>query len=130
MTETHERGMAALAHFGVKGMKWGVRRTKAQLEAPSEEHTQTISTRARAKSAKGSTHALTNKELQDAITRMNLEKQFTTLTTPPKSRGRQFVGKLLGQVAQQEVSALTRGQQGFLTKQVTTQMKAQKAKSK
>lgn len=119
-----------LSHFGIKGMRWGVRRTKTELEAPSEEHTQTITTRARAKSAKGSTHALTNKELQDAITRMNLERQFTTLTTPPKSKGRVYIGKLLGQVGNQEVSALTRGQQGFITKQVTTQIKAQRAKSK
>jgi hypothetical protein len=124
-----QSGIDALAHYGIKGMKWGVRRSRSQIDAEpaSEEAARTISTRARTKAAKGSTHMLTNKELQDAITRMNLERQYTQLTTPPKSRGRQFVGKMLGQVAQQEVSALTRGQQGYITKQVSTQIKKQRA---
>lgn len=84
-----------LEHHGVKGMRWGVRRTKTELEAPSEEAASTAATRARTSEAKGSTHALTNQELKDAITRMNLERQYSQLTAAPKSKGKVFAEKMM-----------------------------------
>jgi hypothetical protein len=65
-----------IEHFGVKGMKWGVKRNRAQLDA-SEDHT--VARAAKAKVKQGGTKALSNKELQDIITRMNLEQQFSRL---------------------------------------------------
>lgn len=68
-------------HYGVLGMKWGVRRTEAQLA------------RARKKAAKQepdhddykkahsgkSYRAMSNQELRDANNRLNMEKQYKDL---------------------------------------------------
>lgn len=46
---------------------------------------------------KSGVHALSNKELQDLATRMNLENQVHTLQKKrPSSKGREFVNKMLG----------------------------------
>lgn len=90
-----------LAHFGVKGMKWGVRRksntaTSDDAKAASE---------AASKAAKGGIKSLSNKELQTLITRMNLERQLGNLDTSPSSKkAGKFVGKLLLEVGRQEAA--------------------------
>lgn len=65
-----------LEHFGIKGMKWGVRRNKQQI-AGSEDHTRAKALRK--KSRFGKTRKLSNDELRIVIERMNLEKQFSDL---------------------------------------------------
>ena len=67
---------AVLAHHGVKGMRWGKR--KARPSHPvSEDH---VTAEAASNKAKeGGVKALSNKELQDVITRKNLEKQHREL---------------------------------------------------
>lgn len=124
-----------LAHFGVKGMKWGVTREPAKLNTravtvrktgeaakmslpitkkgkyqrtnadtavtvvhtpgkrlttkggsnrkPSEDAIKAAAARRIAKSS--TTDALSTKELQDLVSRMNLEQQYSKLTTPTKS---------------------------------------------
>lgn len=85
----------SLEHHGVKGMHWGVRRPvdsstgrvkgpskKQQIhDAQSEESKALADTHAKAKSTRVS--SLSNKELQSAIQRMNLEQQYHRLA--PKS---------------------------------------------
>lgn len=73
-----------IAHYGVKGMKWGVRRSRAQIDADSEDATRVKNIRAKAKTNR-TTNVLSNKELQDAITRMNLERQYSSLTAKPST---------------------------------------------
>lgn len=69
-----------LAHFGVKGMKWGQRKAKraANERNASADYKNFNATKTKAKTG-GGTKALSNQELQSAITRMNLENQFTDL---------------------------------------------------
>ena len=78
-----------LAHFGIKGMKWGTRRSQAQLHSPSEDHVNARAASAKAKS--GGTKALSNKELQDLVTRMNLEKQFSTVNPTKMKKASKFL---------------------------------------
>lgn len=73
-----------LAHFGVRGMKWGVRKARSSKKLPASEDA------AAAKSAKKivkkhGTQALSNKELQALVTRMNLEQQYSNLTSKSSS---------------------------------------------
>lgn len=124
-----------LVHYGVKGMKWGVRRTRAERRAaraaPSETKVKggpatrgsqdiTVKTKAgkgvtgtkggkrnvatdeavktkaaRQKAKASTTDALSNKELKEAIERMNLEQQFVRLEkSSKKKRGGEFMEKL------------------------------------
>jgi hypothetical protein len=71
-----------LIHYGIKGMRWGVRRRHSDSDPGSadaekaKQHAATVKTHG--------TKALSNKELQELVTRMNLEQQFNTLSTKEK----------------------------------------------
>ncbi len=91
-----------LAHYGVLGMKWGKRRSRQEIEeARSPESRQLSSTITKAKETKVS--SLTNREIQEAITRMSLERQFQQ-NVELASPGRRFVIDLLKDAAVQEVA--------------------------
>lgn len=79
-----------LEHFGTKGMHWGVRRARAadgRVRGPSRSTRGGISAdAAKAKESHSTikTHgvaALSNQDLQHLVSRMNLEQQYTRLTT-------------------------------------------------
>ena len=101
---------AFLSHYGVKGMKWGVRKKasdavskhkarSAEKEANrsypnSSDHERTSSLNRRV--ADGGVSKLSNEELQDVVKRMNLEQQYRDLQskTPAgkrKERGRKAI---------------------------------------
>lgn len=102
----------ALAHFGVKGMRWGVRKDdkvgdSGKVETTKPKHPASEDfTRARASQAKGA-DALSTKELQELVTRMNLEQQYSKLTSGPEvKKGKSFVEKALEQFAQEQTKKL------------------------
>lgn len=97
-----------LAHFGRKGMKWGqhiftrdrvVGPTKTK-EPVSEDHAHVSSIASKAKSSGVS--SLSNKDLQDAIKRMNLENDFARLSSGTKNKGATWTKKFLLNVGQQQ----------------------------
>lgn len=89
-----------IAHFGVKGMKWGVRKAttrgstppskrkpKAEGEGTASEHRQSMGM-----------HAMSDTELRNAINRIKLQREYAQLTAPPpkeKSRGRQVIENII-----------------------------------
>ena len=84
-----------LAHFGIKGMKWGVRKpttrgsTPPSKRAPKEggEKRQSLDM-----------HSMSDTELRNAINRIKMQKEYAQLTAPPpkeKSRGRQLVENIV-----------------------------------
>jgi len=88
-----------LAHFGVKGMKWGVRR-KQKVPASSDAQ-KSLDVRAKAK--KGKARSLTNAELQLAINRMNLEQQFKRLAVNERPPVQRWITSTLLEVGKREV---------------------------
>lgn len=106
--------MSELEHFGIRGMHWGVRRSRAadgRVRGPSKTTRDGISSdAARAKDihAKVKTHgtdAASNQDLQHLVSRMNLEQQYTRLssgttkTNIAKSRvrsGKNFIKETIG----------------------------------
>lgn len=80
-------------HYGVKGMKWGVRRTPAQLghkpKGPSKAQR-----RAEVKS-------MSDTELRNRINRIQMEKQYMQLTEPQLSPGKKFIKDVVTNAAKQ-----------------------------
>lgn len=107
----------SLAHFGVKGMKWGVRRnggaaptgstpvtahvvagkkvktSGGQKHLPHEDAIAAAVGRQRAK--KSSTDSLSNKELQMVVQRMNLERQYSSLKSDRANPFAKFVTQVI-----------------------------------
>lgn len=92
-----------LSHYGVKGMRWGVRRGKSAKEGPSAESKKATEIRSRAKRSKPK--ALTNAELRSAIERMNLEQQFKRLSTNERPVVTRFIASTLQEIGKREVQA-------------------------
>jgi hypothetical protein len=85
-----------LTHFGVKGMHWGVRRSRPTSGPSSADHHAVVGLGNKINSH-GGIHALSNDELQKVITRLNLEQNYHRLTSEPGNadKGRAFVKKAI-----------------------------------
>lgn len=112
-----ENASEFLEHHGIKGQKWGVRRSPKQLQRlhpGSEDFNNKVDINTRSKTS--GTHTLSNKELETAIRRMNLEQQYSQLSSTKKKSGQGFAGRLLKQQGQQQVNALAAPAVGILAK--------------
>lgn len=109
-----------LAHFGVKGMKWGVRKKRTSAPAPSEDK-RAFNAAAAKIGKKGNTDALSNKELQAVVNRMNLEQQYTRLqgTSKRTSPGAKFAKEILLGVGKQQALKLAND---YAAKQIAQQL--------
>lgn len=108
----------------MKGMHWGSRKGSSSTSTPSPSQDHTTVEAHRAKIKAGGVKALSNKELQDIVTRANLEQQHHRLA--PKSPVHQ-VGKVLGDVLQnvgkQHLNKVALGAAaGFTAKAVKTKV--------
>ena len=99
-----------LEHFGVKGMRWGVRRSRAELDEPSPEAAKARSSREIVKKNRGSTDPLSNAELDQLIKRLQLEQQYRRLDEPNnavfKREGKKFISDILKNAGKQQATAL------------------------
>lgn len=129
----------SLEHYGVKGMRWGVRRSDKQLARAAQDRKAKKRLAAkndvmpkkgpsasndvmpvssddytRAANAKKTartlgTKALSNQELQDLNNRMNLERQYAKMNQKPVPRYKEAGKKFLDKYIENEVGALARG---------------------
>ena len=122
-------GDEELTHYGIKGMKWGVRRTDEQLSR-SEDSAAAAASMAKVKSQGIS--SLSNAEVKKLNERLQLEKTFAQLNPPPASKLKKAmktidtaitVNKKLNKLGLSPVQ----GVQGVLQKQVDEVMKTKKA---
>lgn len=112
----------AFAHFGVKGMHWGVRKGEPAGEFgarvpqhSSGDHIQTTVIRSKAKHH-GGIHALSNDELRVANERLSLEQNFHKLAAEKSTldKGRAFVKSTTNDV-NTIVTAVNTGRQAVKT---------------
>lgn len=78
-----------LQHFGVKGMKWGVRRATgrgAKKKAPRRSADAKKKDTILERRARGGTRVLSNNDIQIAVRRIELERRIDTLA-PPRNTG-------------------------------------------
>lgn len=117
-----------IKHYGIKGMKWGVRRSsekrgqsnasklkekakslgrKTANDVDSPEAAKAKVLRAKVK-ANRSTDPLTNAELQHVIERMNLESKYSSLTKPKSVKtiegGKSFAQSIIKDTAKSMIS--------------------------
>lgn len=137
-----------LRHYGVKGMRWGIRRTKAQLEADGPGENSATPSKSPAKVSGGNPNPkaikdLDNKELQELVNRLNLEKQYRQLTEKPKKpTAKDFIKDLLLDIGKTELTRVAKtggriqvekmlGKQGNVTvKEIADQLAKQRKKAK
>jgi hypothetical protein len=133
-----------LAHYGVKGMKWGVRKDRGGVERTKVRTTHAPGARVKAtggtgqaahpdavraavrkqKAQKSTTDALSDKELKALINRLQMEQQYSQLR--PKSASEKtlaFVGGLLLNLGRNQVSSIA---SQAVTKQVAKAMDKKK----
>lgn len=87
--EPNEQVDAFLSHHGIKGMKWGVKKKKNSVEAASRD---------------AKIKAMSDNELRQKINRIQMEKQYKSLTAPSVSPGRKFAQDILLNTAKQQLS--------------------------
>ena len=112
-----------LYHYGIKGMHWGVHRSRtasdyARIAGSSRGTSSALNSSSNAvknashigsirKASKASKEASTmsNQELQERINRMNLERNYTTLKSEDTSAGRAYASEILS--AAGNIAAIT-----------------------
>lgn len=112
-----------LLHYGVKGMKWGVRkdRDRSALKARRERAREAMKSRksrlrnytglrgseARTRYRKQDIDKMSNAELQAAVNRMNLERQYRTLTKVDIKIGQKESKRIMKKVSAVSTVALS-----------------------
>lgn len=84
-----------LIHYGVLGMKWGIRR--------KSKSSVTTSKSSKSRSVKD----LSDAELRQILNRHQMEKQYAQITAKEKSAGVKFVSDVLTNAAKQTATSYT-----------------------
>lgn len=116
-----------LAHYGVPGMKWGVRKKRALPSGPADVIVKTNPGKkvkavggerhkssqdaidaavSRQKARKSSVDSLSNAELRALVQRMQLEQQYSQLKVNRQNPAKKFAVGLLGSVGKQQATSV------------------------
>lgn len=138
-----------LSHFGIKGMRWGVRReststskeptpvsvvtksgsskitTKGGERLPASEDAKKAAV-AYQKLKKSGVSSLDTREMQVLVTRLNLEQQLSKLTEPQKSKFQKSAENAMNQAMGKAMSQLANQGVNLLMKQAMGQLQKKK----
>jgi len=89
-----------MAHWGIKGMRWGIRRSDAELARASGESDDAARAAATQKSIQtsGSLSSVSDSDLNHLVNRLNVEARYTTAISNPSvaSKGHNAIKTVLG----------------------------------
>ena len=91
-----------LKHFGIPGMHWGRRKARPS-GPPSEDYSK------KQQLQKKHVSEMTNAELKDLTTRLQLESQYSTLSKKKASAGREFITGILKDVGKEMIKDAIKG---------------------
>ena len=97
-----------LAHYGILGMKWGIRRKRGKdglvtnkVVNPSDDFKKAADLATKRPSE------MSNEELKVLTSRLQLEKQYKELTSASQSKGKKFVTDVLQNAGKQVATTYT-----------------------
>lgn len=90
-----------LQHYGKKGMKWGVRKSRTRVKAGGKTTNRTHYKKPPVK--------LSDQELTKRIKRLELEKRYKDLNAPEKSSGTKYIHGLLESSGKTATGAIVGG---------------------
>lgn len=90
-----------LMHYGILGMKWGVRRSRKELERARKARNASEDSKKASRSKKRDVSELSNEELRELNNRMQLERTYRDLTKSEISPGKKFVQEVLRETSKE-----------------------------
>lgn len=112
----------ALMHYGVKGMKWGVRRSDSR-SANSKDHGERAADKAAKSERKKDVkkrRMLTTEDLKSKIERLKIEKQFKDLTEEDIAPGKKMAKDILKSAGTKVLSTAAAGAAAYAVKAAMT----------
>lgn len=111
-----------LIHYGVLGMKWGVRRARSKSSSSGggkrrglKSSFKKIVNKRKSKSVKN----MSNEELRARINRLQLEKQYKSLKNEVRNPAKKFAQDVIKDVGSQMVKDVTKNAAGYGVNKVT-----------
>lgn len=111
-----------LTHHGILGMKWGVRRSEAQLARARGTLKSSGDEKERAdrRAAVKNRRTLSDAELKKKIERLKMEKEFKSLTEEDVAPGRKFASEILSSAGKKTLSVAAAGTMAYAVKVAMT----------
>ena len=111
-----EEPIETLYHFGVKGMRWGVRKRRSKssgskkkqsTEKKEKEDTRREDYKKKLKTRKKKVSEMSDAELRDFINRTQLEKQYKDITRSKVDNGKKVAKEILAKTGKDLASKYT-----------------------
>ncbi len=109
-------------HHGIKGMKWGVRRTSNQLARVrgSSESEADKTKKTERKTAVKNRRTMSDADLKKRIERLKLEREFKNLTEEDIAPGRKFTSEVLSTAGKRALTVAATGAVAYAMKTAMT----------
>lgn len=104
-----------LEHHGIKGMKWGVRRSRSQIDTTPASSDSKIATATGDKIKSHGIASVSNEDLKKYLERLDLQQRYDK-HAPPKasSEAKKFIKDILVNAGKQEATKIVAKQLGKL----------------